>query len=134
MNLTHMVGGGRVRVVEKGGDVLSNLLGRNDPWGSPAHLCECQLRPLQVQDVAKGPEDEGQETRLTTPRGPDDSHGLTVQEGGLQLLPPVHRLCTGGGESGILGGVLEVGKAEDPRAQEGCRGRPCLGSNGPTRH
>ena len=31
---TELTAGPRVRIVEKGGDVLSHLLGRNDPWGS----------------------------------------------------------------------------------------------------
>ena len=29
-----LIGGKRVRVIEKGGDSLINLLGRNDPWAS----------------------------------------------------------------------------------------------------
>ena len=32
--LAVVLGGGRVRMVEKGGDVLSNMLTRNDPWAS----------------------------------------------------------------------------------------------------
>ena len=57
-----LLGAPRVRVVEKGGDTLINLLGRNDPWASkdrcPDPACTvCNSRPWlqqQKKEAMKG--------------------------------------------------------------------------------
>ena len=42
-----LVGGPRVRLVEQGGDILSHLLGRNDPWASRRTCGDKQCVPCR---------------------------------------------------------------------------------------
>ena len=58
-----LVGGGRVRVVEKGGDVLAHLLTRNDPWASKRtcgdHKCDTCRSRMWLKEEKKNAKKSG---------------------------------------------------------------------------
>ena len=60
-----LVGGGRVRVIEKGGEVLSNLLGRNDPWAAKRSCKDVACEPCKARvwlaEQRKAAKKEGQD-------------------------------------------------------------------------
>ena len=63
--LAGVLGGGRVRIVEKGGDVLAHLLTRNDPWASKRTctdpVCVTCLSRTWIKEQKKVAKENGQE-------------------------------------------------------------------------
>ena len=64
-DVVRVTGGDKVRVVEKGGDVLINLVGRNDPWASrrscqDADCPTCNSRK-RISELSKRAKLEGAE-------------------------------------------------------------------------
>ena len=101
--LATVLGGGRVRMIEKGGDVLSHLLTRNDPWASRQTCTDTSCETCNSWTWLPGGAQGSQEVRSRPPKVSSAEDVPTVQEGGGELPPPVLALCTGGGEVCLLG-------------------------------
>ena len=106
-----MTGGGRVRVLEKGGQVLIDLLGRNDPWASRRTCADpgcqpCQSRTWLVEKKKAARRDGKDLPACLLTR---TSHQCRWQ-GNTYSLQCLH--CALGGEEGhLLGGVQSVCQA-----------------------
>ena len=123
-----LVGGGRVRVIEQGGDVLSHLVGRNDPWaasrtcGDPGCL-PCRSRTWLKQAKKDAKKAGGELPPCLLMKSSHQCHREGVNYS-LQCL-----ICAmGGGLCCLMGGVLKVSAPKDagarPRLLPGPHERP----------
>ena len=67
-SFSKLVGADRVRVIEKGGDVLINLLGRNDPWGSKRSCTDNTCATCASRRWIGEQQKEARKTRTALPK------------------------------------------------------------------
>ena len=110
-----MVGGGRVRVLEKGGDVLVNILGRNNPWAAKrsckdptCHPCKSRAWITEQKKVARREKMDLPECLLTRSSHQCRREGANYS---LQCLP-----CALSGVKSIYWG--ETSRSTRQRLQE----------------
>ena len=84
-----LTGGGRVCVVEQGGDVLANMLCCNDPWAGKVSCNDDDCTTCKSRAWLKAEAKAAKKRGGLTPRGPAPKVLPHVPKGGGQLLPPV---------------------------------------------
>ena len=115
----------RIRVVEQGGDKLSNLVCRNDPWASrrvcpDSNCATCKSRTwLKDQKVA------AKKTGKTLPKVLLSSASSQCREGGGNICSPMPRLCFGRQEVLLPGGDVKIHKAAPGPTPEGLGAGDC---------